>query len=218
MARSAFELGVIAVSTKESNRQYRVLDQTLTAHSILRDRYGKWSLCLTVGLLALAVVLNAFVFASDEVFTLFGGDPGDVRLWLGMVSVAILILSIADFKVDWQGRAKLHQDAVRRLRNLKAEFRSARARSKDDISDELIEGLSQGYAKVMEELPPIPENEFVRLKVQHLRKVRLSREVDNWPGVPLVFRRCYNCFRDSRAWLLSSKRKGTADPDREEDA
>jgi hypothetical protein len=190
----------------EFRRQYRVLDQMLSAHSVLRDRYAKKALWLTVGLLALAVTLNAFVFVSDDVLGFFGGDPEGIRVWLGIVSVAILALSIAEFKVDWQGRASIHEDATRRLADLKAEFRAAKESLSEGHCESVLASLSRDYSKVMDLLPPIPESQFIPLKARHLRKVRMSRELDDHPGVPLMFRRIENCWRDTRAWRLSRKR------------
>jgi hypothetical protein len=190
----------------------------LSAHSALRDQFGKRAQWLTVGLLALAVALNAFVFVSDNVLRFFGGDPDNIRIWLGFVSVAILALSIVEFKVDWQGRARLHEDAARRLADLKAEFRAVKARVDSDNQDEQVGSLSREYWRVMDQLSPIPEKHFIHLKARHLRKVRLSRELDDHPGVPLILLRFEVCWRDTRAWCLSRKRKAavlTASEDHE---
>lgn len=204
------------MSIEEFQRQFRVLDQMLSAHSALRDRFSKRALWLTIGLLALAVVLNAFVFVSDDVLRFFGSDPEAIRIWLGIVSVAILTLSIAEFKVDWQGRARLHEDAVRRLGDLKASFRAVDPRAADGNDHELVASLARDYSKVMDQLPPIPEKHFIPLKASHLRKVLLSRELDEHPGVPLIIRRIDICWRDTRAWRLSRRQKTGASSSRGE--
>lgn len=91
----------------ENDRQYDVLDQMLTAHALLRDRYAWRALWLNICLLATAIALNAFVFAGDDVLVaMFGAKPEHVKMGLGIASVVAMILSIMALRVDWSGAAE----------------------------------------------------------------------------------------------------------------
>lgn len=169
----------------ENERQYRVLDQMLTAHSVLRDRYGRRALLLEVGLLAAAIALNAFVFAGDTVLESLFGDPRPVKNGLRVASVAALVLAIVQLRVAWAGKRRSHEEAFARLSGLKARYREAYVhRLKGVPTDE--GALTQEYNGTMEGLPPIPDRQFARLKAYHLFKRVLSEEISKNPGVPAI--------------------------------
>jgi hypothetical protein len=169
----------------ENERQYRVIDQMMTMHSILRDRYGRRARLLSIGLLAFAVALNAFVFADDKVLAvLFGSNLDAAKIGLGITSVVLMVLSIIEYRVDWEGLAQSHAEAVQRLGRLKAKYREAFSGSVAGTNPDHA-SLSQDYARTMEELPHIPEAQFHRLKARHAFKRRLSKEIDDNPGVPV---------------------------------
>jgi hypothetical protein len=169
----------MSCSPKEENeRQYRLIDQLLTAHAKLRDRFSRRCRVLNILLLALAIILNAFVFASDDSLQVLFGRPAEAKVWIGVVSVILLILVVVQFLVDWEGRSRSHREAVQRLGQLKASYREAHG------SDEKYEQLTREYALTMEMLPPIPEKSFNKLKADHKFKRLVSRELDAHPGIP----------------------------------
>ena len=72
------------MTADENERQYRIIDQLLTAHAVLRDRYARRARLLSVSALALSVALNGFVFANDEVLKLiFRGHVHNAKIGLG---------------------------------------------------------------------------------------------------------------------------------------
>jgi hypothetical protein len=171
----------------ENERQYQVIDQLMTAHAFLRDRYRRFALLLDLSLLSLSIGLNGFVFASDDTFRLlFFGHAAEAKLCIGLISVALLVVSIIQFRVDWEGQGRSHADALDRLGQLKVIHREAHSRGETDT---LQAELTKEYARTMKLLPPVPERWFLRLKAHHKHKRLLSQEIDAHPGVP--------------AWLLS---------------
>jgi hypothetical protein len=170
----------------ENKRQYRVIDQMMTMHSVLRDRYRQRARLLSIGLLAFAVALNAFVFADDKVLVfLFGSNLEAAKIGLGITSVALMILSIIEYRVDWESMAQSHGEAVVRLGRLKTKYQEEFSRSVAGAGLDQV-SLSLDYARTMEEFPSIPEAQFHRLKARHAFKRRLSKEIDDNPGVPVT--------------------------------
>jgi hypothetical protein len=166
-------------TTAENEREYRLINQMMTAHAVLRDRFSRRALILNISLLALAIILNAFVFASDDTLKiLFFGHTTEAKVWIGAVSVVLLILVIIEFRVDWEGQSRSHKEAVERLGQLKANYREAYA------GNGKYEELTREYARTMAMLPSIPEKSFIRLKAYHKFKRLLSEELDAHPGLP----------------------------------
>jgi hypothetical protein len=163
---------------EENERQYKLINQMMTAHAVLRDRFSCRARTLNILLLALAIVLNAFVFASDDSLKILFGYVTEAKVWIGVVSIVLLVLVIVEFLVDWEGQSRSHKEAVERLGQLKANYREAYA------SDGQYEELTREYARTMEMLPAIPEKCFSRLKAYHKFKRLLSEELDAHPGLP----------------------------------
>lgn len=167
-------------SETEHDRQRRVLDQLTTMHALLRDRFLRRSTALTLSTLALAALAVSLAFASHATdLTLFGIDAKRAT-WIGWLSVLVLILTIADLKVDWAARSRAHRDAVIRLTDLKNRFRRARYVDSEATQDAVE--LALEYARVIDGLPAIPDRLFLKLKSAHIRKVEVSKMIDQMPG------------------------------------
>jgi hypothetical protein len=173
--------------TKDENeRQYRVLDQSLTMHAAMRDRYERRGFLLSSGLLGFSIFLNAFVFVDDRTFTAVGLKPDVVKVGLGVTSVIVLILSIIEFKVDWAGKANHHKEAAQRLANLKAKYRQVHDATKgEDMKKN--RSLGREYEKLSKLLPAVPEREFIKLKSRHLFRKALSERISRYPKAPVWF-------------------------------
>ena len=88
---------ILPVSQRELTRQFRVLRQTLSMHTMLKDRYKKLAVTIDIILLACAVVFCATTFASDDVFSLIGLSPETVRFVLGVASILAFFASLVGF-------------------------------------------------------------------------------------------------------------------------
>src|SRR5713101_5413522 len=158
----------------ELSRKFRVLDQTLSMHTSLRDRYGRRALIVDLSLLACSVVFCASAFAGDNVLSRFGTTPENVRYLLRAFSVLAFMLSILSLRIDWKGRSASHRDAASKMSSAVASF-SKRRGIDGGWPPESSAELCRVYWEAMHNSVPIPEGLFVKLKARHLRKVELSR-------------------------------------------
>lgn len=189
---------------QENERQYRVIDQMTTMHAALRDHYGRLSLAMNIGLLAGAITLNAFVFASDAVFTTAGVDATVAKNILGIVSLVLLVLTIVELRVNWAGMQREHGNAANALVALKAKYRDVH--SQGESSDSVLGELSQEYARVMDGLPPIPDRLHNKLKALHLFKREESEWMSAHPKTPLFVCRLILRWRGLRE-AISAREK-----------
>jgi hypothetical protein len=176
------------VDRLENDRQYRVVDQTLSMHAYLRDRYKRRAFVLNFGLMATSITLCAFVFASDDVLSVIGITPMATKFGVGIASVLSLILSIMETRVDWDAVSCRHGDAAGRLGELKAKFRKLHAVTQGN-DPKKNQSLGREYERAMRELPPIPHSMFNSLKAEHLYKTLLSQRISLCPKTPVWFLR-----------------------------
>ena len=172
----------------ESNRQYDLIDQLMSMHAFLCDKYKRRALILNIGLLVVSVFLCALVFADNAVLILFGVTSNKAKIGLGFLSIICFAISLIEYRVDWKGQAALHLDAVSKLATLKAEFRETYAKFKGENEGE-NKLLSQKYNDTMNNIISIPEALFVILKSRHLSKKILSQKVSECPGAPIFLLR-----------------------------
>jgi hypothetical protein len=174
------------LSVTEFDRMWRVVDQSLTSHSILRDRYSSWSRGSTLVILTLSIVATAGAFMSGSTIIHFGPIKGGIASWLGTLTAIIFLLTLVDLIVDWPKQVWEHEDAVRCLSELKMKMKSA-VISGPDVETELdVRAL---YQKTMGEVSPIPDRKFLALKAKHQRKIAVSRLIDSHKGAPVMYLR-----------------------------
>ena len=181
-------LSVSPISENELNRQFRVLDQTLSIHAMLKDRYARLALILEIVLLACSVVFCATTFARDDVFMQIGLSSKNVRFVLSVTSIAAFFASLFALRVDWKGKSMCHKDAVQKLSNVLALFRKLR-REDGTWTQDRADELNLAYWEAMNNVVEIPPNQFVRLKARHLRKVEISKMSSTIPGCPVFLLR-----------------------------
>lgn len=170
----------------EVERQYRVVDQLVSMHSMLRDRYSRLALALNTLLVVVSFALCVMTFVGDEVLKDAGQNPPFARLVFGLVAAVILALAITEFRVDWRARSALHADAAKRLSEVKGEYRRVRADSVHVATGE-TRRLSRLYETTLQDVVEVPERMFNRLKVKHVFKRILSEETSAYPKAPHWF-------------------------------
>jgi hypothetical protein len=173
-------LGSSAVNTSiesEFDRQQRVLDQMLTQHSVLRDRYDRFASILDVGGIVLSAVLTAFSLMKDDYWRVLAMTPDAGTFAAGVLAAALLGLSIVQYRVQWKEKAEAHGRAARSLSAWKAE---ARLVSTDDAQG-VVTWLRAVHGQ-LSTLPSIPDAMFLKLKGIHLRKEQVSRRLTSYPG------------------------------------
>lgn len=169
---------------EENERQYRLIDQLLSMHSALRDGCSRLAKALNLALLGASVGLCALVFAGDRIYDFFGVDPEAGSNWLGILAVVVFFLSLVEFRLDLPSRVRAHQVATESLSQLKMRFRQEYTAG-DGRTDDVLVSLANDYARVVGQLPVIPERTFARLKAQHLYKRMLSQRIDKSAGAPI---------------------------------
>ena len=155
------------------------MDQMLSQHARLRDRYRRRRLFLVLATMALGLLGAGFAFASNDVRVIILGVGAGRDTWLGVLALIVLLLGVVDLATSWDESAHAHQEATLRLARLKAQFRDVCATS--SAAGPPSE-LAASYAKTMDLLPPIPDRSFNALKAAHLRKVEVSKQLSASPG------------------------------------
>jgi hypothetical protein len=168
----------------ENERQYRVVDQMLTMHSLLRDRMERRAFWLNTALIGSSLFLCVFSFVGDDVLGALKFDPSMTRFDLGLVAVVVLLISITEFRVDWRTVSGKHAEAVARLAALKAKYRKSFSETGGNDPNK-NKRLTSEYEKVMNGLPAIPDRWFGKLKAEHRFKRLVSERINHSPRSPI---------------------------------
>jgi len=177
----------------------------LTAHSILRDRYGWRATAVDVAGLAFSVVLCLLTFVDPALLRRLGAGDDLARIVLGLCAGVVFFISLVQLRVDWKARSAEHEKAVERLARVKALYRRVKHESENlegGGTADLSRAFQEGDA-LMEGMIPIPDQEFVRLKALHNRKVVLSRVLDRFPAASLLLLRWAIWWRHTCAAVRS---------------
>ncbi len=172
------------MTTSENQRQYDVLDQTLSMHASLRDIYERRALVLHVLVLVSSAFIAALIFVDSQFLSDLGLVPQVAKLCIGLASAIVFGLSLVEYRLDWKNQSKSHQSYADRLSVLKADFRRSYEQNRGENTQENAR-LTDRYNALMLEKIPIPEKQFFRLKARHLFKKRLSAAISANPDVPL---------------------------------
>lgn len=147
-----------------------------TAHASLRDQLGGWSLGLTVSALFVTAALLPLSLVSDS----FASEalhltPDNFRLV--NASVVLLAFFLVLLQLAWQpgSRSSAHGQAVKHYSRAKLAIRRLEQRCDVNLGD--VELIEESYLDERD-LPPIPENQFIRLKKWHAQKLAQSKSID----------------------------------------
>jgi hypothetical protein len=164
------------------DKRFGRIDWMLTAHSILRDGFGRRSQGLTLAVIALSVIGLAFALANGDQQVSLLGLNSKLQVLLALFSGLTFFVGLVDLVVDWRRRAWMHEDAARRLRELKATF----VRAEEEDGQRVLAGidLAAEYDSTMGGIVSIPDRRAAALKARHARKVELFKRVDRHPGAP----------------------------------
>ncbi len=165
---------------KQLEKTKRKADQQATAHAWLRDRYQLVHSILSTVSLVTGVFLLAIVMATPDLIQRTIGIPPDWYQWF-LAIFAAGSFSIVAVQLAWRldAKATLHDQAVRHYTKI-AYQASRTAKDPDGVSKEKVDDILEEYLDVRD-LPRIPESKFLTLKQCHLRKVRMSKELDKNP-------------------------------------
>jgi hypothetical protein len=168
----------------DARNELRVIDQTLTGYSMLRDTYARRAATLSIILLFSGVLLLLLSFGSGQILGLLGWPSDRATVLTAILGGVVFATSLADMRLGWAPRAALYGAAADRYAGLKALYRNylhnqtpTAARTTD---------LRERHQALGALGPGIPERDFLRLKQAHLRKVQLSQMLDQSPGTPIA--------------------------------
>jgi hypothetical protein len=169
------------LSAIEIARQYRVLKQTLSMHSDLRDEFTFKSRFAEIVILVCSVILCSVTFASDDFYHTLGIVPGQGRVVMGIASVTAFAFSLALIVLSWNRKAEQHAEAAKLWSDVLQRFRAMRL---DDRSwpPQVWAELSGLYWQADKFSINIPGRRFNALKARYLRKVLISRLKSKHPG------------------------------------
>jgi hypothetical protein len=172
----------------EVDRVLRVSDMLVTAHANLRERFARRALILDLTVLAVSVWLTAVIFVEPRLnikLTPFHLDP---NIWVGLLGVFAFFLSIVQLRVDWKGRSDAHKRSFDLYWEVKNQCRFLLAGG-GPLKHEACQHALTMFELASDVGCQIPENEFLKQKRNHLRKVAMSRHLDRHPATSLTLLR-----------------------------
>lgn len=158
------------------------MDQRISGHSRLHDRYKRRAITSEILLMGSAIILTISGLADDKYYAFLGLKPVFTRFCFSLYSVFALVISTIAWKIDWRSKALTHRQTRDKLSELKLECRKALSDSNTPI--EIIHDLCKHCSIKQIEVEPIPENKFNSLKAWHLKKKELSKYASNNAGKP----------------------------------
>lgn len=166
----------------EFDRQFRVVDQMVTAHCGLRDHYERLSLVHDVLVIVFSITVVATTFIDPLIVIGMGLSQEAVRVTLGLVSIVVFATTVIELRVRWKERGGAHRLAARALGELKLSGRGIDPVRSPDIAESWL----REARRLIKDLPEIPERQFLRLKARHRRKVEVSKMIGRRPGGSLL--------------------------------
>ena len=165
----------------EVRRRYRVADMMITMHSILRDRYRRRSVALDSIIFSSSVLIAALAFGDRSLVEWLRLTTESTRLAIGTVAIVTFLASLMAWMVDWKGKADAHDRAASAYTS--AKFRLAPIDASTDERD--MEQVLLLYEEIARSTVPVSDSAFLKLKSEHLMKIRLSRLLDRSPGASI---------------------------------
>lgn len=158
----------------------RRTDQACSIHAHLRDCFERQARWLDYSLIAVTTYLMGLSFV-EPVIGLPLGFGADTKFLVAVLSLVAFFLSIVQFKNDWKTKAQAHAASFQEHAAIKSDCRAVTAGTKPATGPEL-QRIRDRYDRIAEIGTHIPENQFVKGKARHLRKVYLSRYLDSHPA------------------------------------
>lgn len=188
---------------KELRRLGRTIDMMLTMHAVLRDRYKRKSLIVEIVLLIASSLILFASIIDPNLLVRLGLPAQDLSIILKACSVVVFLSSLVILKVDWKEQVAKHGRACEALARLKSETRTVLLCDASAIEN--CSKHQQLCNLTMNNLWPVPEKQFHKLKALHFKKIELSKLISSHPGCPLwvlkvglFFRAVFEAFRKNK--------------------
>jgi hypothetical protein len=153
----------------------------ISAHNILTERYRRISFLFDIGLMFASfsvLLLSVFEIVAPAHMTALFGETTAPFMVTG--TATIFILSVIEWRISWKARSAAHFRAAEAYSAIKGQINSLLSRDFGDGDLRAVQ-IEDRYERLAQSCVQIPSNKFVRLKRAHLRKVALSRLLDDHP-------------------------------------
>jgi hypothetical protein len=176
------------------------VDQSITGHSFLRDKFSRRAGVLSSIILIGAAVVTFLAVSSESVRAHFYLSYPRADHLIGLLGFAVLLCSILELQIGWRERSSRHAEAANALARLKLLI--ARELGSDlTLTKARFTEIQQAYENVNDLIAKIPERRFLELKALHRRKVEMSKFLDRHPGASIFLLRLKIWLRDNmRTW------------------
>lgn len=187
--------------TREFKRKKRIADTLITAHNILGERYRKVSVVFDIGLMltSFAILLLSILDLAAPAFLVeIIGNWRRPAIVIG--AIVIFTLSVIEWRISWKGKSESHFRTAGHYSSIKGEITALLSRGIRDGDIDAAQ-IEDRYDRLGLTCIRIPHNKFVKLKRMHLRKVALSRLLDDQPfAISFVIRLKLALKDTSKGW------------------
>ncbi|MDV7341802.1 hypothetical protein RYZ26_19535 [Terasakiella sp. A23] len=187
------------MSTPEINRIEKVSNLLVTCHSILSSRYLRRAFLLNLISTLFSAVLAILIFAPQELLSKINPTGFDNTMFMGCLAAVLFLLSLVEMKVAWKEKGSFHKDAANAYSRVKLEIRASYRDGK--IDDAKMQDISTKYSLIGEMHPPVPDDQFVKLKKKHKLKIEVSKYLDKNPAANIFLVHIKLWIRDNCKWL-----------------
>lgn len=188
--------------SEELKRIKRVSDMLASAHAQLKDRYARRAVLLDIAILTASTWIVGLVFVDPKIGVRLTPLGMDSQIWIGLLSITTFLLSILQLRVDWKGRSDAHKRSFDIYAQVKRECGYLLA-GETPIDRGSCGRVLARYDLATEVGVSITESEFLRQKAHHLRKVEISKRLDQTPSMSIFLFRVRMWWRDNRSVLRS---------------
>lgn len=181
---------------EELQRILRVADQICSGYSKLAGEFELKARFLNLVILLLSTWLVAMAFVGPAIGAELAPFHLKPELWIGFLAVGTFALTLIEGRIAWKVRADVYRRAKSRYGDFVLDLRRALS-GQEAIPEAEVRRLVQKYQAMAEFVEPLPENQFLKLKQYHLRKVEISKYLDSHPSANIFLLKIRLWWRDN---------------------
>ena len=175
---------------ERAEKNIRIYDKTASMHFRLADYYRKLSNLENAFEIALSVALCGVTFLDVDKYPVIKQTLGllDSTLLIGIISITLFAFTLIKQFLNHHQLFEKHNMAGKMFVQANLDLKLKKNEWMDNNTEDGMIGsyLSQ-LASSLNELPQIPEKKFPKLKHHHVRKVELSKFIDEHKATPWLW-------------------------------
>lgn len=180
----------------EIKRIKRVSSQMCSMHSSLEDSYKTKALILNLSLTSLSGWLVSLTFIGPMIGNSFNPTSLKNEIFFGIVSVITFILSLFELKLGFKEMSSRHSQSkkcwFKVLQNIRLILND-----EQEITKEQVILIQDQVDSADDHSLPIPSAKFLKLKKEHLLKIKISKQLDSHPGLIIWLYKVKIIFKDT---------------------